>query len=85
MQTSVVSLGAVTVAADLAGVSGRRCQAGVGRQAIRAAEEIHVATDGGQDLGSEQVADPGHAGNDGGLPMGVERGLDLPVDLAASR
>lgn len=32
-------------------------------------------------IGSEQVADPGHAGHDGGLLVVAEGSFDLPVDL----
>jgi hypothetical protein len=39
------------------------------------------AADGGQELGAEDVTDPGQAGDDGGVGMGVGDGRGLLVDL----
>src|SRR5215470_2276671 len=81
VEHAVVAAGPVQAAGAPAGVSRRGGQPGVAGQVVSGVEGGHVAAGGDEELGAEQDADAGQAGDHGGGAMAAKSGGDPLVDL----
>jgi hypothetical protein len=66
---------------NLAGVAGNRCDSAEAGEAVRGAEGGQVSAGGGQELGAEDDAQTGHAGDHLEVPVVAKPGLDDLVEL----
>ena len=66
LEASAVAGGPVQVAADLSGVA---CDGGDADEPVGAVEGIQVSAGGGEELGSQQRPDTGHAGDHFGMAV----------------
>lgn len=81
LQPAVITPGPVQVAADVAGVAGHRGDTREAGQAVGASVAAHVTGRGCQELGAQQRADAGHAGDHFGEFVLAKPGRDEFVDL----
>ena len=81
LELSVVAVGSMQVSCAVAGVAGGRCKSGVAGEVIGGGERGQGAADGGQELGAEDIANPGQVGDDGGVLLGVETRRDFAIDV----
>src|SRR5919107_109986 len=81
LQLTVVPARAVQVADPVAGVARSRGQTGVAGEVIGRGKGLQIAAGRGEELRAEQLADTDHAGQDGGVGVGMEPAGDTSVEV----
>ena len=81
-QAAVVAAGAFEVAADAAGISRYRGQAGDAGEAVGGSKRAHVPTSGGEEFSAEDDAESGQAQDDFGVAVAAKSFLDHRVGVA---